>query len=52
MDLADEITLNAPKSRVYAALNDPEILRQSIPSRHALPARSRSTPRVRQMRFH
>jgi carbon monoxide dehydrogenase subunit G len=31
MDLADEITLNAPKSRVYAALNDPEILRQSIP---------------------
>ena len=31
MDLADEITLHAPKSRVYAALNDPEILRQSIP---------------------
>lgn len=31
MDLADEITINAPKSRVYAALNDPEILRQSIP---------------------
>lgn len=31
MDLADEITLHAPKSRVYAALKDPEILRQSIP---------------------
>ncbi|EAQ27393.1 CoxG family protein [Roseovarius sp. 217] len=31
MDLADEIIINAPKSRVYAALNDPEILRQSIP---------------------
>lgn len=31
MDLADGIIINAPKSRVYAALNDPEILRQSIP---------------------
>ncbi|WP_417728105.1 CoxG family protein [Roseovarius sp.] len=31
MDLTDEISITAPKSRVYAALNDPEILRQSIP---------------------
>ena len=31
MELADEITINAPKDKVYAALNDPEILRLSIP---------------------
>ncbi|WP_299923445.1 carbon monoxide dehydrogenase subunit G [uncultured Pelagimonas sp.] len=31
MELNDEITINAPMSDVYAALNDPEILRQCIP---------------------
>mgnify|MGYP001822558104 CR=1 FL=1 len=31
MELADEITINAPKDQVYAALNDPEILQQCIP---------------------
>lgn len=31
MQLADEITINAPKDRVYAALNDPDVLRQCIP---------------------
>ena len=31
MELSDEITINAPKERVYAALNDPEILQQCIP---------------------
>lgn len=31
MELADEVIINAPKDRVYAALNDPEILRQCIP---------------------
>lgn len=31
MELKDEITINAPKERVYAALNDPEILKQCIP---------------------
>ena len=31
MELADEIVINAPKERVYAALNDPEILQQCIP---------------------
>ncbi|WP_037312510.1 CoxG family protein [Ruegeria halocynthiae] len=31
MELADEIVINASKDRVYAALNDPEILRQCIP---------------------
>jgi carbon monoxide dehydrogenase subunit G len=31
MELADEIIINAPKERVYAALNDPDILRQCIP---------------------
>lgn len=31
MELADEITINAPRDKVYAALNDPEILRLSIP---------------------
>ena len=31
MELSDEIIINAPKDRVYAALNDPEVLRQCIP---------------------
>jgi hypothetical protein len=31
MDLSDEILIPAPRDRVYAALNDPEILRASIP---------------------
>lgn len=31
MELKDEITINAPKDVVYAALNDPEILQQCIP---------------------
>lgn len=31
MELKDEITISAPKSVVYAALNDREVLRQCIP---------------------
>ena len=31
MELSDEIIINAPKERVYAALNDPETLQQCIP---------------------
>lgn len=31
MELNDQITINAPKERVYAALNDPEILQRCIP---------------------
>ena len=31
MELSDEIIIDAPKERVYAALNDPEILRVCIP---------------------
>ena len=31
MKLSDEIIINAPKEQVYAALNDPEILKQCIP---------------------
>ncbi len=31
MELSDKITINAPKDVVYAALNDPEILKQCIP---------------------
>ena len=31
MELKDKIIINAPMSRVYEALNDPEILRQCIP---------------------
>ncbi|WP_435137308.1 CoxG family protein [Pseudopelagicola sp. nBUS_19] len=31
MELADEIIINAPKEQVYAALNDPEVLKQCIP---------------------
>ena len=31
MELADEITINAPKDQVYAALNDPDVLQKCIP---------------------
>jgi carbon monoxide dehydrogenase subunit G len=31
MELSDEIIINAPKDKVYAALNDPEVLKQCIP---------------------
>ncbi len=31
MELKDEIRINAPRAQVYAALNDPDILRQAIP---------------------
>lgn len=31
MELADEIVINAPKDQVYAALNDPEVLKKCIP---------------------
>jgi len=31
MELKEEVVINAPMDRVYAALNDPEILRQCIP---------------------
>jgi carbon monoxide dehydrogenase subunit G len=31
MELADEIVINAPRDRVYAALNDPEVLKRCIP---------------------
>ena len=31
MELSDEIIINAPKDRVYAALNDPDVLKQCIP---------------------
>lgn len=31
MELQDEIVIDAPKERVYAALNDPEILQRCIP---------------------
>jgi carbon monoxide dehydrogenase subunit G len=31
MELTDEIHINAPKDVVYAALNDPEVLKQCIP---------------------
>ncbi|MEP5375803.1 MAG: SRPBCC domain-containing protein, partial [Hyphomicrobiales bacterium] len=31
MELSDEIIINAPPAVVYAALNDPDILKQCIP---------------------
>lgn len=31
MELKDEIVIKAPREQVYAALNDPEILRECIP---------------------
>ena len=36
MKLSDEIRIEAPRERVYAALNDPEILRRAIPGCQAL----------------
>ncbi len=36
MELKDEIRINAPRAQVYAALNDPDILRQSIPGCESL----------------
>ncbi len=31
LELSDEILISAPRARVYAALNDPQILQQCIP---------------------
>ena len=31
MELNDEIRIDAPREQVYAALNDPEVLRKCIP---------------------
>ncbi len=31
MELADEVVINAPKEKVFAALNDPDVLKQCIP---------------------
>jgi uncharacterized protein len=36
LELKDEIRINAPREQVYAALNDPEILRQAIPGCESL----------------
>lgn len=36
MKLSDEIRIEAPRARVYEALNDPEILRRAIPGCQAL----------------
>ena len=36
MELSDEITINAPKDRVYAAMNDPEVLQKCIPGCESL----------------
>jgi carbon monoxide dehydrogenase subunit G len=40
MELKDEIRIHAPRAQVFAALNDPEILRQAIPGCEALAATS------------
>ena len=31
MELKDEVVINAPRDQVYAALNDPEVLKECIP---------------------
>jgi len=36
MKLSDEIRIEAPRERVYAALNDPEVLKRAIPGCQAL----------------
>jgi carbon monoxide dehydrogenase subunit G len=40
MEMAEEIRINAPREKVFAALNDVEILRQSIPGCESLEATS------------
>jgi carbon monoxide dehydrogenase subunit G len=40
MELKEDIRINAPRVRVFAALNDPEILRQAIPGCETLAATS------------
>ncbi len=40
MELKDEIRINAPRAKVFAALNDPAILRQAIPGCEDLTATS------------
>ncbi|MGH6660790.1 MAG: CoxG family protein [Rhodospirillales bacterium] len=42
MKLSDEIRIEAPRERVYAALNDPEILKRAIPGCQALERMSAS----------
>ena len=36
MKLSDQIRIEAPRSRVYAALNDPEVLKRAIPGCQSL----------------
>lgn len=40
MELSDEIRIAAPRERVYAALNDPDVLRQCIPGCQSLEKKS------------
>jgi carbon monoxide dehydrogenase subunit G len=40
MELKDQIRINAPRERVFAALNDPAILKQAIPGCESLEATS------------
>lgn len=42
MKLSDEIRIEAPRERVFAALNDPEILKRAIPGCQALERMSAS----------
>jgi uncharacterized protein len=38
MEMTDQIRINAPRAKVFAALNDPEILKQAIPGCEELAA--------------
>lgn len=40
MEMKDQIRINAPRARVFAALNDPAILKQAIPGCESLEATS------------
>lgn len=43
MDITGEFTIPAPRERVFAALNDPEVLRRCIPGCEALERTSETT---------
>lgn len=49
MDLRDEIVINAPRDVVYAALNDPEVLRACIPGCQELTKTSETELKARVM---
>ena len=47
MEMKDEVRIPAPRERVYAALNDPEILKATFGGKVSVPAASLLRLRLR-----